>query len=126
MTLDNSNIKILYLVRHAKSSWIENLPDFVRPLNERGVNDANLVSNHIKTKIKTPDLILSSGADRAKTTAEIFVNNLKFNQIEFQINKDLYDFSGELLLNVIKTCEKSVNTLLIFGHNSAITNFVNS
>ena len=38
----------------------------------------------------------------------------------------LYDFSGGTLLDVIRNCDSSINSLLIFGHNHAITSFVNT
>ncbi|WP_299892247.1 histidine phosphatase family protein [uncultured Lacinutrix sp.] len=119
-------IKILYLVRHAKSSWEYDLPDFKRPLKQRGHNDAILISNHLKSVILKPDLILSSGAERAKITAQIFIKNLEFETVNFEIDNDIYDFSGASLLNVLKSCDNSIDKLLIFGHNYALTNIANS
>jgi len=113
------------LVRHAKSSWEYNLTDHERPLNQRGINDAHIVSKAIYNKIK-PDLILSSDAVRAKTTAQIFVSNLKIDSENIHLNNVLYDFSGNDLMRVIKNCDNSVGELMIFGHNNAITNFVNA
>ena len=42
------------------------------------------------------------------------------------LNHDLYDFSGYNLINVIKACDEAINNLMIFGHNHAITAFVNT
>ena len=50
----------------------------------------------------------------------------KFNFKKFNLNDDLYDFSGDCLIRVIKNCNDTVDELMIFGHNNAITNFVNS
>ena len=60
-------MKKLFLVRHAKSDW-ENpyLKDIERPLNERGYANANSMSYQRRIK---PDLIISSPAVRAFTTA---------------------------------------------------------
>lgn len=118
--------KVLYLVRHAKSSWKYDLRDFDRPLKKRGFNDANLISNHLKTFSLSPDLIISSGAERAKTTAKIFIENLNLKKVNFLINNEVYDFSGQSLLNVLKSCNNSIDKLLIFGHNSALTNIANA
>jgi len=73
-----------------------------------------------------PDQILSSGALRAKTTAKIFIENLELNSIKFELKNELYDFSGNQLLNVIRYSDDSIDKLMIFGHNNAITNFVNT
>ena len=119
-------MKHLYLVRHAKSSWEYDLSDHERPLNKRGYKDANLVSNHIKSSIELPELVISSDAVRAKTTANIFVDNLGISNDIFELDHDLYDFSGLQLTNVIKNCHDSVNILMVFGHNHAMTYFVNT
>ena len=119
-------MKKLVLIRHAKSSWKHNVIDHERPLNERGLEDANLVSKAFKAEGITPDLVLSSDAYRAKNTAEIFISNLNIPQEIVEFNHSLYDFSGELLLEVVKSCAKSIDCLMVFGHNHAITDFVNT
>ena len=119
-------MKKLILVRHAKSSWECNVIDHERPLNKRGENDAHLVSSKLKDIGLNFDLILSSDAMRAKTTASIFVYNLNIDKSIFHLNYDLYDFSGSNLIKVIKSCENSINNLMVFGHNHAITDFVNT
>lgn len=119
-------MKILHLVRHAKSSWKYNLEDHKRPLKKRGVNDTFLVCNYLKDSCLGVDLILSSDALRAKATAELFVEHLNLNRISFQLENRLYDFSGNALMNVIKHCDDSIDKLMVFGHNYAITNFVNA
>ncbi len=119
-------MKNLYLVRHAKSSWEYDLSDHERPLNKRGYKDANLVSNHLKASLKLPDLVISSDAIRAKTTATIFVDNLGISKDIFEFDHSLYDFSGQQLIEVIKNCDDTINTLMVFGHNHAMTYFVNT
>ena len=84
--------KILQLFRHGKSSWKHNLPDHDRPLKQRGFNDINLVSEHIKKDFLKPDLILSSTANRARTTSENYIENLGLKTVNFQLKKELYDF----------------------------------
>ena len=68
-------MKTLILVRHAKSSWEHHFIDHERPLSLRGFKNAEMISNELKSQIN-PDLIVSSEAVRAKTTAEIFIKNL--------------------------------------------------
>ena len=118
-------MKKIVIVRHAKSSWKHNVIDFERPLNNRGLNDALLISKHDFFKNFKPDLILSSDAKRARTTAEIFIKSLKLYDVDFQLNNKLYDFAGNDLIEVIKNCSNSINNLMVFGHNYAITSFVN-
>lgn len=119
-------MKELILVRHAKSSWEYDVIDHERPLKNRGFNDANLVSNHLKNENFNIDLVISSDAVRAKTTAEIFIENLNISNDIVQFEHNLYDFSGELLTQVVKNCNDAVDLLMVFGHNHAITAFVNT
>lgn len=118
-------MKNLYLVRHAKSSWEHDVTDHERPLKKRGFDDAQLVSNYLKDKIEIPDLIISSDAMRAKTTANIFASSFGISEDEIHLEHEAYDFSGYKLTDVIKNCDDSINTLMVFGHNYAMTSFVN-
>ena len=119
-------MKKIILIRHAKSSWKHNVIDHDRPLNKRGFEDANLVSISLKESHLNIDLVLSSDAMRAKTTANIFMSNLDIDTSMVHLNHELYDFSGTNLIEVIKACDDSINTLMLFGHNHAITAFVNT
>ena len=116
----------LIIVRHAKSSWKEDLSDHERGLESRGVKDAELVSLYFKQFKMQPDLVLSSTAKRAIRTAEIFVENLKISPNLVQYHSDFYDFSGENLIKKLKSTSDKIQTLMVFGHNHALTHFVNS
>ena len=59
-------MKILYLVRHAKSSWKDDsISDAERPLNKRGERDAPFMAELLCMKGIRPDLLVSSPALRA-------------------------------------------------------------
>ncbi|APY12268.1 histidine phosphatase family protein [Seonamhaeicola sp. S2-3] len=119
-------MKNLILIRHAKSSWEYNVIDHERPLKKRGINDARIVSNFLRGKIKSLDKILSSDALRTKLTAQIFLEKLNIDENIVEYNHSLYDFEGSDLLRVIKSSDNSINNLMIFGHNYALTTFVNT
>lgn len=60
------------LLRHAKSDWDAGAAhDRDRPLNKRGRASAALVGRFLRKIDLVPDLVLSSPAVRARTTAEI-------------------------------------------------------
>lgn len=118
-------MKTLYLIRHAKSSWDDILlDDFDRPLNQRGMNNAPFMAKVLLKKQIFPDLILSSPAQRAKTTAEIFAQELKLtNRITFE--KRLYLTSTQTLLDILQQIPNKYNTIFLFGHNPELTQFAN-
>lgn len=118
-------MKQLVLIRHAKSSWDAPLRDFDRPLNNKGIHDAHLVSSHISDQLPDSFLIWSSTAKRAAETALIFAQNITYPLESIVFKDELYTFDDITLEKVIKSCSDEYNHLLVFGHNEAITNFVN-
>ena len=113
-------------MRHGKSSWDLDVSDQDRPLAQRGITDAHLVGRRLfKGNIK-PDFVFSSPANRALHTAMICLRNLKYPMDRFQVSTDLYDFSGDQVLDFIKKTDDVLDTILIFGHNNAFTHLVNS
>jgi len=65
-------MKTLLILRHAKSSWSEeDLSDHDRPLNKRGRHDAPKMGELIRKKGLQPQLIICSGAKRARETVEL-------------------------------------------------------
>lgn len=119
-------MKTLVLVRHAKSSWEYDLPDRDRPLKNRGLKDANLVSKAFKKDDFKPQKIISSPANRAFTTCKIFMEKLSYPETILEKNDELYDFGGHSVLNVIRSQSDDLERLMIFGHNHAFTSLANS
>ncbi|MFD0976980.1 SixA phosphatase family protein [Salinimicrobium gaetbulicola] len=120
-------MKKLILVRHGKSSWDNDLPDDERPLKKRAYKDADFVISAFKSHWKDEVLTLkSSYAVRALTTANIFKDQLEIANQDFEINEDLYTFDGKQLLKTISGVDDSINNLMVFGHNPAMTSVANS
>lgn len=119
-------MKKLILIRHAKSSWEAPLEDKDRPLSKRGINDAHLVASEIEEHLPKSYIVWSSTAKRAKNTAYIFAENLSIPLETIIFKDDLYTFDEKSLENVIKSCNNQFDNLILFGHNGAITNFVNT
>jgi phosphohistidine phosphatase len=119
-------MKTIYIVRHAKSSWeYEGIEDFDRPLNQRGIEDAYLVSRQLLEKIEKPDILISSFANRALHTAMIFAENLKFPVNHLFIKKSLYNFSDGYLAKTILALDDAYDSAMIFSHEHGISAFVN-
>ena len=118
-------MKQLYLIRHAKSSWSSPLNDVDRPLTNRGIQDAHLVSGVVFHELPEAYLFWSSIAKRAKETAVILAQNVSYPLESIQFKAELYTFDDRKLEQIIKSCSNSCDHLIVCGHNEAITNFVN-
>ncbi|MDT0647720.1 histidine phosphatase family protein [Zunongwangia sp. F260] len=119
-------MKRLILVRHGKSSWKHDLPDHERPLKKRAYRDGRKVAGTFKEFYSPTATLWSSPATRALETAKMFKEELKVPDKMFTIRQDLYTFDAKELLEIIKSCPDTIDKLIIFGHNPAITNAVNS
>ena len=119
-------MKTLYIVRHAKSSWEYNsIEDIDRPLKERGILDAHLMSNFLAETIKKPDVFVSSSANRPLHTATIFCHNFGYPLSNLYIKKQLYSFSDGYLVKTIKALDDNFDSAIIFSHDHGINTFVN-
>lgn len=118
-------MKKIIFVRHAKSSWKYNVSDDKRPLKKRGLKDAILVSKVLKNSSFYPDLIVSSHANRALTTCEIFIKTLQIDKNILQISEEMYDFGGQRVMSIIKNLDDKYKNVMLFGHNHAFTHLVN-
>ena len=68
---------------------------------------------------------MSSDAVRAKSTAVLYLKELGIPEEKLELDNRLYDFTGNKLHTVIKSCDNRVDRLMIFGHNNALTYWVN-
>jgi len=118
-------MKNLIIVRHSKSSWELPLNDIDRPLSKRGIHNAHFISSKIQDLLPKSFVIWSSNAKRARETAMIFSQNLLINYENIIIKDELYTFDEKNLEEIIKKCENMYDNLILFGHNEAITKFVN-
>ena len=118
-------MKNLILIRHGKSSWEDPIKDIDRPLNQRGVNEANLVASNCLRFLPPTYVLWSSVAKRASQTALIFAQNILYPIESIVFKQELYTFDENNLEKVIKSGNNLSETIILFGHNEAITNFVN-
>jgi phosphohistidine phosphatase len=114
-------MKKLFIVRHAKSDWnIDNQNDIDRSLNARGYVDAHEMGKNFFIKFGKADLIVSSPAIRAMSTALIFCDEMHYDKSKIQIQSNLYESTTADYLNCIKNIHSSTNQLMIIGHNPVI------
>lgn len=112
-------------MRHAKSDWSQPAGDFERPLLSSGIDDAGTVGVKLAENIPTQYVVWSSTAHRAMQTASIVAEKIGYPTENIILKQDLYTFDMRGLERCIRTCDNLYDTLLLFGHNEAITDFVN-
>ena len=118
-------MKNLILVRHAKSSWAVPVQDIDRSISSRGVKNAHLIALKSVDIVPKSYIVWCSNAKRTKETAFIFSQYLSIPIDVIQFSNELYTFDDKQLLQIIKKCKNEHDNLILFGHNEAITKFVN-
>jgi len=115
-------LKQLLLIRHAKSDWNDPaLSDFDRPLNERGERDAPLMGARLKDQNIKLDRLLSSPAQRARSTAEHIAKAIAFTAQDIDWMTELYLASPSSMLEVIQNTPANINNIALVAHNPGIS-----
>jgi phosphohistidine phosphatase len=119
-------MKTLYIVRHAKSSWkYPDLPDDERPLLEKGKKRTKKIIDFLlENKVKV-DYIISSHAVRALETAKILAHALSYPEDDIKMDHEIYFADGDKLFNQFYDLPQRHDSIMIVGHNPALTNFAN-
>jgi phosphohistidine phosphatase len=118
-------LKRLILIRHAKSDWSSNISDFERTLNEKGLRDAQKMGQFLKLNEIIPDLIISSGAKRAFSTAELISQSLTHND-KIVVKNEIYNAASDVIKNVVNKIEESYNTVFLVAHNPGLSNLIDN
>lgn len=120
-------MKTLYLVRHAKSSWKDStLSDQQRPLNKRGLNNAPEMGRRLAEQCLTVDLVISSPANRAFTTAATLSSAIGYEKERIQQRDELYFDGRSSMLDIIQNTAAEHQSLMLVGHNPDMTSLLNS
>ena len=120
-------MKKLYLVRHAKSSWKNpSLSDQQRPLNDRGKKNAPDMGKRLADAGVSIDRIISSPANRARSTAGYIATAIGYPEDDIIVNDDLYFHGLNSMLDIIHGTGDGVQTLMLVGHNPDMTSMLNS
>ena len=119
-------MKKLFIIRHAKSDWGDfTLPDFERPLNERGKADAPVMAKRLLSKKIKIDAFISSPARRAKKTCKLFCKEFHIDDNEIIFIEKLYNAQVEIFFETILSLDNKYEQVAIFAHNPGVTDFAN-
>lgn len=111
---------LLYLLRHAKSSWDDAaLADHDRPLAPRGRRAAKKMATHFRDAGVEPALVLCSSARRARGTLKRIRAGLP-KDTEVRIEDRLYGASDQDLLARLREIRAEVPSVMLVGHNPGL------
>jgi phosphohistidine phosphatase len=111
---------VLYLLRHAKSSWDDpTLADRDRPLAPRGRRDAKVMVEHLRRAGIAPELVLCSPSRRTRQTLKRIAPGLG-EHVDVRIEPRLYAGSAADLLEVLNQVADEVRSVMVIGHNPGI------
>jgi phosphohistidine phosphatase len=118
-------MKTLLVLRHAKSSWDDpSLDDHERPLNARGQRDAPRMGDLLRETELVPDLIITSDAVRAHTTARIAADAAGYRR-DLVVEPLLYHADPEAIVAVLQAIpDRNARSVMIVGHNPGLQEFV--
>jgi len=114
--------KTLFLLRHAKASEkLSDQKDIERELDSIGLQNSTRMGINFSHKSIQFDMIMSSPAERARHTAALIAEQLKYNTAKIHLNDEIYEASIRTLLQVVNRLKDEWNMVLLVGHNPAIT-----
>lgn len=113
-------MKILTLLRHAKSTWDDPVArDFDRPLNRRGRKAARRVGEEMRALGLEFDLVLASPAMRVRETLEEIEEGYG-RTLGARFDDRIYLAEPGTLLEIVRATDDAAERLLLVGHNPGL------
>jgi phosphohistidine phosphatase len=117
-------MKELLLLRHGKSDWSINASDFDRPLKKRGTRNAKQIGVWLSEQQLQPDLVISSPANRALSTAEIVASEMSIPVHSIQTDNRIYGADLDDLLLILSEIPSTIDRVMLVGHNPDLEELV--
>ena len=112
--------KVVYLLRHAKSSWDNpNLDDIDRPLAPRGEKAARALAEHMEQEGIAPALVLCSPARRARETLDLVRPGLP-PETDVRVEDGLYGAGRADIVRMIRRLPDELPSVMVVGHNPVL------
>jgi len=112
----------LTLIRHGNAEWKDaSIADFDRPLNKRGLSEAEGIAKVLLENDLVPELLLTSTAKRTQQTAEILGRVMELPTRRVKFAEQLYLARAEVILTLAQSTGPKVKHLAVVGHNPGIS-----
>lgn len=116
-------MKKLLLLRHGNAaSRVGNMTDYDRPLDSTGKKQITIISNKLTERNQLPDLIFSSSAVRAISSAGFIQNKkpvISIIETDLLYSADIFEY-----MDIISAQQNSYETIMIVAHNPTISGFI--
>ncbi len=109
-------MRTLLLLRHAKSDYPGGVADHDRPLATRGIREAALAGDWLRSAAPAIDAVLCSTATRTRQTLERTGIDAPVRFVD-----RIYDATPSIVLDEINTVDDDVRTLLVIGHEPVMS-----
>lgn len=116
-------MKTLCLLRHGQAGRRIDLQDFDRPLSAVGVEAAGGIAATLRGAGLMPDLVLCSGAKRARQTWEVVdaqLTEAEADGLTLELREDLYLASETRLLIALRKLTDAAASVLMIAHNPGL------
>ena len=117
-------MKSVMLLRHGKSDWDASFgSDAERPLAKRGIAAARTMGRFLTEADHQPDLVVTSPAVRAATTAQLAHEAGEW-RCPVEVDSRLYGASAPGVLETMSELPADVDRVLLVGHQPTWGNLV--
>lgn len=117
-------MKRVYLLRHAKSGWDNDVQDdHARSLSPRGERAAQIMATEMQSRSYIPASIKCSSARRTQETLGYLATTWQ-REIPTAIDSELYLAPADLLLDKVRETRDDYASVLILAHNPGLEELV--
>lgn len=109
-------MRTLLLLRHAKSDYPSGVGDHERPLAARGIREAALAGDWLRSAAPSIDAVLCSTATRTRQTLERTGVQAPVSFVD-----RIYEATPGIVLDEINGVDDAVETLLVIGHEPVMS-----
>ena len=92
------------------------MPDFDRPLKDRGRKAAKRVGQHLRREKLSDPLVLCSPAMRTRETADIVLKHANL-RVEVRFEEHIYEASLRVLVQIVSEIPDDKQVAIMIGHN---------
>ena len=111
-------MKFLILARHGTAEdRLKTTDDFERALTGKGKAESEFAGRRLKSMQVMPELVMSSPATRAISTAIVICNKINYPQNKIISVSPLYEGKLREIVSFLRSVSNNITALMLVGHN---------